>query len=251
MANSQNTSILPGYANKVLTHNSNGSASAADTETRVKRIDGEPLLGVQFASKVSGEVNKIVVSSSSGSSSAVDTETRVKYVDDEPLFGVHRSAGCIRASPPDIHVGYVDPAALGNAHIGSDLLLEEELEFNANNWFTQRRFVKRTNGRALIGQFDGTEEEFQAASLNKGIRKWRMFVENIGINVPMEKIVSYCERSGVIVLNVEQLMSKRFSDGNPSTRQPRSLAVKIEVRREDKDRVMDAAFWPRGLIICG
>ena len=78
-----------------------------------------------------------------------------------------------------------------------------------------------------------------------------MYVGNIGINVPMEKIVSYCERSGVNVLNVEQLMSKRFSDGNPSTRQHRSLAVKIEVRREDKDCVMVAAFWPRGLIIRG
>ena len=123
---------------------------------------------------------------------------------------MHRSAGCIRASPPDTHVGYVDPAASGNAHIGSDLLLEEELDFKANNWFTQRRSVTRTNGRALIGQFDGTEEKFQAASLNKGIRKWRMYVGNIGINVSMEKIASYCERSGVNVLNVEQLMSKRF-----------------------------------------
>ena len=72
-----------------------------------------------------------------------------------------------------------------------------------------------------------------------------MYVGNIGINVPMEKIVSYCERSGINVLNVEQLMSKRFSDGNPSTRQPKSLAVKIEVRREDEDSVIDAAFWPR------
>ena len=143
MAKSQNTSILPGYTNNVLTRNSNGSTSAADTETRVKRIDGEPLLGVQYASKVSGEVNKVVASSSSGSSSAVDTETRVKYVDDERLLGVHRSAGCIRTSPPDTHVGYVDPAASGNAHIGSVLLLEEELDFNANNWFTQRRSVKR------------------------------------------------------------------------------------------------------------
>ena len=87
MANSQSTSILPGYANKVLTRNSNSSASAVDTETRVKRIDGEPLLGVQYASKVSSEVNKVVASSSSGSSSAVDTETRVKYVDYEPLHG--------------------------------------------------------------------------------------------------------------------------------------------------------------------
>ena len=78
-----------------------------------------------------------------------------------------------------------------------------------------------------------------------------MYVGNIGIGMPMEKIVSYCERSGVNVLNVEQLMSKRFSDGNPSTRQPRSLAVKIEVRRKDKDCVMDAAFWPRSLIIRG
>ena len=84
-------------------------------------------------------------------SSAVDTETKVKCVDDEPLLGVHRSAGCIRASPSDAHVRYVDTAASGNAHIGSDLLLEEELDFNANNWFSQRRSVKRTNGRALIG----------------------------------------------------------------------------------------------------
>ena len=109
----------------------------------------------------------------------MDTETRVKYVDDEPLLGVHRSAGCTRAFPPDTHVGYVDPAASGNAHIGSDLLLEEESNFNANNWFTQRRSVKGTNGRALIGQFDGTEEEFQATSLDKRIRKWRMSVGNI------------------------------------------------------------------------
>ena len=117
MANSQNTSILPGYANKVSTRNSNSLASAADTETRVKHIDGEPLLGVQCTSKVNCEVNKVVTSGSTGSSSAIDTETRVKYVDDEPLLGVHRSAGCIRASPPDTHVGYVDPAASGNAHI--------------------------------------------------------------------------------------------------------------------------------------
>ena len=44
MANSQNTSILPGYANKVLTRNSNGSASAADIETRMKRIEGSRCL---------------------------------------------------------------------------------------------------------------------------------------------------------------------------------------------------------------
>jgi hypothetical protein len=76
-------------------------------------------------------------------------------------------------------------------------------------------------------------------------RRWQLYVGNLKAGTSGDSVIEYCKDFGVLPMECEVVSNQ--SEDIPD----KPVAVRLSVLFDDRDKIMETAFWPKGVKIRG